>query len=126
MTCCIAWVTHKDHILRSVPGVGVQTSAMLTANLRELGILNRQEVAALAGLAPRDCSPGKSNGQMHIWGGRKDARSVLYIPAFTACRSNPVIRLFADRLRDNGKAYKVVITACMRKLLVILNTMISN
>jgi transposase len=116
----------KDHILQSVPGVGPQTSAMLIANLPELGTLNRQEIAALAGLAPWDCSSGKSNGQMHIWGGRKDVRSVLYMAAFTACRFNPVIRSFADRLRDNGKAYKVIITACMRKLLVILNTMIRN
>ena len=114
----------KDHILQSVPGVGPQTSAMLIANLPELGTLNRQEIAALAGLAPWDRSSGKSNGQMHIWGGRKDVRSVLYMAAFTACRFNPVIRSFAERLRDNGKAYKVIITACMRKLLVILNTMI--
>ena len=117
---------NKDHILQSVPGVGPQTSAMLIANLPELGTLNRQEIAALAGLAPWDRSSGKSNGQMHIWGGRKDVRSVLYMAAFTACRFNPVIRSFAERLRDNGKAYKVIITACMRKLLVILNTMIRN
>ena len=117
---------NKDHILQSVPGVGPQTSAMLIANLPELGTLNRQEIAALAGLAPWDRSSGKSTGQMHIWGGRKDVRSVLYMSAFTACRFNPVIRSFAERLRDNGKAYKVIITACMRKLLVILNTMIRN
>ncbi len=117
---------NKDHILQSVPGVGPQTSAMLIANLPELGTLNRQEIAALAGLAPWDRSSGKSNGQMHIWGGRKDVRSVLYMAAFTACRFNPVIHSFAERLRDNGKAYKVIITACMRKLLVILNTMIRN
>ncbi len=117
---------NKDHILQSVPGVGPQTSAMLIANLPELGTLNRQEIAALAGLAPWDRSSGKSNGQMHIWGGRKDVRSVLYMAAFTACRFNPVIRSFAERLRGNGKAYKVIIIACMRKLLVILNTMIRN
>ena len=117
---------NKDHILQRVPGVGPQTSAMLIANLPELGTLNRQEIAALAGLAPWDRSSGKSTGQMHIWGGRKDVRSVLYMSAFTACRFNPVIRSFAERLRDNGKAYKVIITACMRKLLVILNTMIRN
>ena len=116
----------KDHILQSVPGVGPQTSAMLIANLPELGTLNRQEIAALAGLAPWDCSSGKSNGQMHIWGGRKDVRSVLYMAAFTACRFNPVIRSFAENLRDNGKAYKVIITACMRKPLVILNAMVRN
>ena len=117
---------NKDRILQSAPGVGPQTSAMLIANLPELGKLNRQEIAALAGLAPYDCSSGKYDGHAHIWGGRKDVRSVLYMAAFTACRFNPAIRTLAERLRQNGKAYKVVITACMRKLLVILNTMIRN
>jgi len=117
---------NKDRILRSTPGVGPQTSAMLIANLPELGKLNRQEIAALAGLAPWDRSSGKSDGKAHIWGGRKDVRSVLYMAAFTACRFNPVIRTLAERLRQKGKAYKVVITACMRKLLIILNTMVRN
>lgn len=117
---------NKDRILQSVPGVGPQTSAMLIANLPELGILNRQEIAALAGLAPWNRSSGKFTGKMHIWGGRKDVRSVLYMAAFTACRSNPVIQKLAQRLKENGKAYKVILTACMRKLLVILNTMIRN
>ena len=97
---------------------------MLIANLPELGTLNRQEIAALAGLVPWNNSSGKSDGRMHIWGGRKDDRSALYMSAFTACRFNPVIRIFAERLKQSGKAYRVVMTACMRKLLVILNTMI--
>ena len=117
---------NKDRILQSTPGVGPQTSAMLIANLPELGTLNRQEIAALAGLAPWNRSSGKSDGKAHIWGGRKDVRSILYMAAFTASRFNPVIRSFAERLKQNGKAYKVVITACMRKLLIILNTMIRN
>lgn len=117
---------NKDRILQSVPGVGPQTSAMLIANLPELGILNRQEIAALAGVAPWDRSSGKYDGKMHIWGGRKDVRSVLYMAAFTACRFNPTIRQMSERLKQNGKAYKVVLTACMRKLLIILNTMIRN
>jgi transposase len=117
---------NKDRILRSTPGVGPQTSAMLIANLPELGSLNRQEIAALAGLAPWDRSSGKSDGKAHIWGGRKEVRSVLYMAAFTACRFNPVIRALAERLKQKGKAYKVVITACMRKLLIILNTMVRN
>ena len=117
---------NKDNILQSVPGVGPQTSAMLIANLPELGTLNKQEIAALAGVAPWNNSSGKSDGRMHIWGGRKEVRSILYMSAFTACRFNPVIRSFAERLKQNGKAYKVVITACMRKLLIILNTMIRN
>jgi transposase len=117
---------NKDRIIQSAPGVGPQTSAMLIANLPELGKLNRQEIAALVGLAPWDRSSGKYDGKAHIFGGRKDVRSVLYMAAFTACRFNPVIREFAQRLRQEGKAYKVVITACMRKLLIILNTMIRN
>ena len=111
---------NKDRILQSAPGVGPQTSAMLIANLPELGTLNRQEIAALAGLAPWDRSSGKYDGKAHIWGGRKDVRSVLYMAAFTASRFNPVIREFAGRLKQEGKAYKVVLTACMRKLLIIL------
>jgi transposase len=117
---------NKDTIIQSAPGVGPQTSAMLIANLPELGKLNRQEIAALAGLAPWDRTSGKYEGKAHIWGGRKDVRSVLYMAAFTACRFNPTIREFAQRLKQDGKAYKVVITACMRKLLIILNTMVRN
>jgi len=117
---------NKDNILRSTPGVGPQTSAMLIANLPELGSLNRQEIAALAGLAPYDCSSGKYNGRARIWGGRKDVRNILYMAALAAYRWNPIIQEFASRLQQQGKAFKVVITACMRKLLIILNTMIRN
>jgi transposase len=116
----------KDRILRSTPGVGPQTSAMLLAQMPELGSLNRQEVAALAGLAPWDRASGKWLGKGHIWGGRKDVRSILYMAALSARNCNPVIRRFAQRLEDEGKVFKVVITACMRKLLIILNTMIRN
>jgi transposase len=117
---------NKDRILQSAPGVGPQTSAMLIANLPELGTLNRQEIAALAGVAPWDRSSGKYAGKTHIWGGRKDVRCVLYMAAFTACRFNPAIRQMAARLKQKGKAYRVILTACMRKLLIILNTMIRN
>jgi transposase len=116
----------KDRILQSTPGVGQQTSAMLISNLPELGKLNRQEIAALAGLAPWVRSSGKYDGKAHIYGGRKEVRSALYMAAFTARRWNPVIRDFAERLQQEGKAYKVIITACMRKLLTILNLMIRN
>ena len=116
----------KDHIIQSVPGVGPQTSAMLIANLPELGYLNRQQIAALAGLAPWDRSSGKYIGKAHIFGGRKDVRSALYMAAFSACRFNPLIRDLHQRLTEKGKPYKVVLTACMRKLLIILNIMIRN
>jgi transposase len=116
----------KDKILRSTPGVGPQTSAMLLSQMPELGELNRQEIASLAGLAPYDRSSGKWTGQSSIWGGRAEVRSVLYMAALSARRYNPVIKSFADRLESQGKAFKVVLTACMRKLLIILNTMIRN
>jgi transposase len=116
----------KDRIIQSTPGVGQQTSAMLIGNLPELGKLNRQEIAALVGLAPWVRSSGKYDGKAHIYGGRKEVRAALYMAAFTARRCNPVIREFADRLKQEGKAYKVIITACMRKLLTILNLMIRN
>ena len=116
----------KDNIIRSAPGIGPQTSAMLLAQMPELGEVNRQEIAALAGLAPWDRSSGKWTGQGHIWGGRKEVRSVLYMAALSARNCNPVIREFAQRLEGEGKAFKVVITACMRKLLIILNTMVRN
>jgi transposase len=116
----------KDRIIQSTPGVGPQTSAMLIGNLPELGKLNRQEISALVGLAPWDRSSGKWNGKAHIWGGRKEVRSALYMAAFTAKRCNPIIQKLAARLVQNGKPYKVVMTACMHKLLIILNTMIRN
>ena len=116
----------KDEIIRSTPGVGPGTSAMLLSQLPELGLLNRQEIAALVGVAPYDFISGKFAGKSRIFGGRKDIRSVLYMSALTAMRFNPVIHRFANRLAKKGKAFKVVITACMRKLLIILNTMIRN
>ena len=113
-------------IVSSVPGVGPVVSATLIAELPELGQLNRQEISALVGLAPFNRDSGKWSGKRSIWGGRKSVRSALYMAAVTACRCNPVIKAFAQRLRKAGKPYKVMITACMRKLLVILNTMVST
>ena len=119
-------LSRKDDILRSTPGVGPNTSAMLLAHLPELGNLNRQQVAALAGVAPWDVSSGRWKGQSSIWGGRADVRSALYMAAMAARQFNPVIREFAQRLESQGKAFKIVITACMRKLLVILNSMLRS
>jgi transposase len=110
--------------LSSVPGIGKVTSCTLLAELPELGKLNRQEVAALAGLAPFNRDSGQFRGTRSIWGGRAGVRSALYMAALTAYRSNPVIRCFAERLAARGKPFKVIITACMRKLLVILNTLL--
>jgi transposase len=114
----------KDSILRSTPGVGPKTSAMLLSHLPELGSLNRGQIAALVGVAPWDVSSGAWSGRSRIWGGRREVRAVLFMAALTAMRCNQTIRQFAQRLSASGKAYKVVATACMRKLLVILNTML--
>ena len=121
-----ATLSHKDKILRSTPGVGPGTSAMLLSQLPELGRLNRQEIASLVGVAPWDCKSGAWMGRSRIWGGRAGVRSMLYMAGLAAMRFNPTIRAFAERLKAKGKAAKVVITACMRKLLVILNEMIRN
>jgi transposase len=119
-------LSSKNRILRSAPGVGPQTSAILLSQLPELGLLNRQQIAALVGVAPYDFRSGRFAGQSRIWGGRKEIRNILYMAALTAMRCNPVIKHFSQRLSAQGKKFKVVITACMRKLLIILNTMVRN
>lgn len=116
----------KDDILRSTPGVGPQTSAMLLSHLPELGKLNRQQIAALVGVAPWADTSGPRVGKARILGGRKDIRTVLYMATLSAMNHNPRIKTFATHLRSKGKAFKIVITACMRKLLVILNSMIKS
>ena len=117
---------NKSELLQTVPGVGPGTSASLVAELPELGKLNRQQIASLVGLAPFSRDSGQFHGQRAIWGGRGTVRSALYMAAFNAKRCNPIIRAFAERLKQAGKRAKVILTACMRKLLVILNTMVRN
>ena len=116
----------KDQIVQSVKSVGSGTSAMLLGRLPELGRLNRQEIAALVGLAPWNDESGQWTGKPRIWGGRREVRNMLYMATLSAIRHNPVIRDFYHRLKSNGKLFKVAITACMRKLLVILNTLVRN
>lgn len=117
---------NTDRILKTVPGVGDVTSAALIAGVPELGKLNRQAIASLVGLAPFNHDSGRMHGQRSIWGGRKTVRTALYMAAITAIRWNPAIRTFAQRLKQAGKKTKVVITACMRKLLITLNTMLKT
>ncbi len=119
------WKAKLD-ILLSTPGVDQATGMTLLAELPELGKLNRQQIAALTGVAPYPHDSGKRRGQRSIWGGRRSLRCVLYMAALTARRCNPVIRQFAARLNATGKSFKVVQVACIRKLLVILNTMLKN
>jgi transposase len=116
----------KDDLLQSVAGIGPKTSAILIAELPELGRLNRQEIAKLAGLAPMNRDSGRFRGERHIQGGRAMVRSALYMATFAAIRWNPVITAFYKRLRDDGKEFKVAVTACMRKLLVRLNAMLRD
>jgi len=116
----------KAALLGSVPGLGPTTVATLLAELPELGLLNRQEIAALVGVAPFNRDSGRFRGKRAIWGGRAAVRSVLYMATLTARRCNPTIRAFAQRLERQGKHFKVAMVACMRKLVVLLNTMLKT
>lgn len=116
----------KDEILQSPKGVGPVMSRTLITKLPELGTLNRKQVAKLVGVAPLNRDSGKFRGKRMIWGGRAEIRSVLYMATVAAIRSNPVIQAFYQRLVESGKPHKVAITACMRKLLTILNAMLKN
>jgi transposase len=116
----------KASLIQSVPGIGPTVSVSLVAEVPELGQLNRQQIAALVGVAPFNRDSGKFRGQRRIWGGRASVRTALYMGALSARRCNPVVRAFADRLAAQGKNPKLILVACMRKLLVILNTMVKN
>lgn len=120
-----AW-REREQLLRSVPGVGPVLSLSLLALLPELGQLNRRQIAALAGVAPFNCDSGTYRGARHIWGGRAALRAVLYMGTLAAVRCNPILRAFYQRLRQAGKAPKVALVACMRKLLTILNAMVRS
>jgi len=116
----------KEDLLRSVPGVGPVVSRTLLGELPELGTLTRKQIAALVGVAPRARDSGTMRGKRMVWGGRSPVRAVLYMSALVAARYNPVIRAFYRRLQAAGKAKKVALVACMRKLLIILNAMIRS
>jgi transposase len=113
-------------VLKTVPGVGDATAATLIAELPELGRLNRQQIAALVGVAPMNRDSGTMRGQRHITGGRKSVRDMLYMATLTARSHNPLIKSMATRLSKAGKPFKVMMTACMRKLLTMLNVMIKT
>jgi len=116
----------KIRILQSIPGIGPVVSQTLLIDIPELGMLNRREVASLVGVAPINRDSGQFRGKRTIWGGRSRVRSALYMAALVAARHNPTIKTFYQRLLNAGKPTKVAQTACMRKLLTILNTMIAN
>lgn len=119
------WKQRFD-LLKGVPGIGDTTAAALVAELPELGRLNRQQISALVGVAPYANDSGGHQGRRSTRGGRRLLRSTLYMATLSAMRFNPRVKQFAQRLRENGKQGKVVVVACMRKLLVVLNTMIKD
>ncbi len=114
----------KNNLLQSAPGVGPVLATTLLADLPELGELSRKQITALAGVAPLNRDSGTLRGRRTIWGGRATVRAALYMATLVATRFNPVIRQFYQRLLDAGKRKKVAIVACMRKLLIILNSMV--
>lgn len=117
---------HNREIMISIPGVGKVLTSTLLLQLPELGKFSGKKISALVGLAPYNRDSGKLKGQMTIYGGRKEIRSALYMPAWVAVKHNPVIKSFYERLIAKGKKPKVAITACMHKLLLIINSLIKK
>ncbi len=113
----------RDELFQSVPGIGSVVSTTLIACLPELGTLTNKQISALVGVVPFNCDSGKMKGKRRIWGGRADVRSVLYMAVISAIRWNPIIKAFYNRLIKAGKPVKVALTACMHKLIIILNAM---
>lgn len=125
---CPLW-RESEELLRSIPGIGEVTARALLAEMPELGTLSRQAISSLAGLAPMNRDSGKCRGQRHIRGGRSNVRSALYMAALAATRDQTgktKLGVFFHRLRAAGKSFKVAITACMRKLLVIANSVMKK
>jgi transposase len=116
----------KLELLKGLKGVGPGTQAMLMAALPELGALNQREIAKLVGVAPLNCDSGKFKGKRTTWGGRANVRSALYMATLSATRYDPTIKAFYQRLLLAGKPKKVALTACMRKLLAIINAVIKS
>lgn len=116
----------REQLFKPVKGIGPQTLRTLCALLPELGRLNRRQIAALVGVAPYNCDSGTLRGKRRCWGGRAEVRCALYMASISAARFNPVIHAFYERLLQAGKAKKLALTACMRKLLTILNAMVRD
>ena len=116
----------QAELLRSVPGVGPVTAAVLVADLPELGRLSRRALASLVGVAPLNQDSGQLRGKRRIWGGRACVRRILYMATLSAIRHNPAIRTFYERLCDKGKPRKVALVATMRKLLIVLNAVMRD
>lgn len=119
-------LTQVADLVQTIPGVGKVVAQTLLAELPELGLLNAAKITALAGIAPFNCDSGKMRGKRRIWGGRLKVREVLYMSTLVAIRCNQRFKDYYERLKQRGKAPKVAIVASMRKLLVILNSMVAN
>nr|WP_291730147.1 transposase [Leisingera sp. F5] len=117
---------HKSRLIQSTKGIGPKTAAASLAYVPELGDLTKGEAASIVGLAPFARHPGTLRGHRHVSGGRRDAHASLYMAALSALRSNPAFRGFAARLKARGKPAKAVITAIMRKLIVIMNAKLKD
>jgi len=118
--------TEKQSLLKTVPGVGDTLVYTLLADLPELGDLNNKEISKLVGVAPINRDSGRMRGKRRIQGGRANIRTVLYMATLSATQCNPVIKAFYRKLVAQGKHKKVALTACMRKFIIILNTMVKN
>jgi len=116
----------REELLRSVPGIGPVWARTLLLDLPELGTLSRQRLAALVGVAPLNRDSGTLRGTRTIWGGRAHVRTTLYMSTLVAVRDNPGLKTLYERLRAAGKAAKVALTACMRKLLTILHALVKH
>jgi transposase len=116
----------KEQLLTSVPGIGPHTARTMLASMPELGQLNRREIASLAGLAPYIRESGKWKGKRFIGGGRSEIRAALYMAALSSTRRDSAFSKFYRSLRDQGKPHKVAITACMRKMLTVMNAVIRD
>ena len=116
----------KMKLLTSVPGIGEVVAVTMISSLPELGTISHKQISYLVGVAPLNRDSGKFRGKRRIWGGRAKIRSVLYMAALVAVRFNPVIKAFYERLLSKGKLKKVALTACMHKLLIVLNAMMKN
>lgn len=119
-------MVRKAKLLESVPCVGLILTATLLGLLPELDVLGRKQIAALAGVAPFNRDSGMIRGRKSVWGGRAAVRRVLFMGALVGTRHHPVIKALYEKLRSAGKPAKVVLTACMRKLLTILNPMLHD
>ena len=119
-------LAHRRRILLSIPGIGPAVAAVLLADCAELGALSAKAVGLLAGLAPIARDTGETSGQRHIKGGRKTVRNALYMAALSAARANSPLKTFYQHLRAQGKKPKVALTAVMRKLIILANTLIKE